>query len=174
VDASRTHFVIAVRRHEQTYFLLWFDGDQDGVVAEAGRLVVFASDAAARAHAVAGDLVVSSDESAYFDLDELEAWVAAPNPHRIKPDELLNVWNLLGDVARSVDNDLALARLVDRKDNETYRQLMSCCNIPALDFPVSDRPRADDCLAIAAALRHGVACFDAALPPVSPPAPAPR
>ena len=52
---------------------------------------------------------------------------------------------------------------------------MSCCNIPALGLPVGDRPTPDDCTAIAAVLRHGLAAIDAALPaPLTPPAPAPR
>ncbi|HUS67957.1 MAG TPA: hypothetical protein VMZ28_25660 [Kofleriaceae bacterium] len=170
------HYVVAVRRHERVHYLIWFGSDQDGVLTTSGgaSLLGFATDAEARAHAAAGALVVSPDESAYFDLDELDAWTSAPNPYRLRADDILNAWNLLGDVAHSVRNQVAEAKLLDRRDNALYSRLMSCCAIPALGLPVADRPTPDDCAAIAAVLRHGLACFDAAITPPPAPAPAPR
>jgi hypothetical protein len=164
VIESREHYVIAVRRHEQVHFLLWFDDQPDGVVTADGRLVAFASDAEARAHADSVALAVSPNESAYFDLDELSAWVAAPNPYRIKPDDLLNAWNLLLDVVRTLEDELALARFGSCRD--TYLTLVSCCDLPAAGFPTGERLTQEECGRAAVALRHGLACFDAALPGV--------
>ena len=172
----RQHYVVAVRRHERVQFLVWYSDEVDGVLTAAdlpSSLLAFDSDAAARAHGTAAALAMRPDQSAYFDLDELGAWIDAPNPYRLRPDVLLNAWNLLGDVARSVGDEIAHARLLDRRGNRTYDELFRCCSIPALDLPITDRPSPATCEAIAAILRHGLACFDRALR-VSPPATAPR
>lgn len=151
--------MVAVRRQEQMHFLIWYTDEQDGLVTgdDGAALLSFASDSDARAHAAAAGFTVSPDESAYFDLDELEAWTAAPNPHRLKPETLLNAWNLLAGVARSVGNDIAAAALRERP-------------LPPLTDH-SDRLTREACAAIAPALRHGLACFDRA---ITPPAPARR
>ena len=162
----REYYVVAVKRHERAHFLLWFTDDTDGLVTglDGASLLAFTADAEARAHATANALEVSAEESAYYDFDELEAWVAAPNPFRLKPDTILNAWNMLGDVACSVGNQVAYAKLLDRRDRSLYDRLFSCCDIPAMGLPVAERPSAEDCTEIAAVLRHGLACFDAALP----------
>jgi hypothetical protein len=179
VEEPRQHYVVAVKRHERPRFLIWFSDDQDGLVtaADDGSLLAFESDGDARGHAGSAGLAVSEEESAYFDFDELEAWIGAPNPFRMRPDDLLNAWNLLRDIASSVRNQVAAAKLRNRGDKELYLRLVNSCDIPALRSPTVERPTPEDCAAIAAVLRHGLACFDAALPApggVSPPAPARR
>ena len=132
--ATREHFVIAVRRHERIHFLLWCEGEASGVLVVDGRLLAFPTDGDARAHATSAALVVSPDRSAYFDLDELSAWLDAPNPHRIRAGMLDDIRTLLAAVACVAGDEVAAARLAVVSSGDTVTPL-----------------------------RHGLACFDQAL-----------
>jgi len=71
---------------------------------------------------------------------------------------------MLTDVARSVGDQVATGRLFDRGMLSAYDRLVSSCNIPALGaLPGVGELTDDDRRAIAAALRHGLACFDGAI-----------
>ena len=162
---TREHHVVQATRKARQLFLLWFTGEEDGLVTDgAGSLRVFSSEEEARRYAAAGSLALGSDQASPFDLDQLETWTRAPEQTALRASSILDGWNLLTDVARSVGDQVATARLFDRGMLPAYDRLVSSCNIPALGALAGvGELTDDDRLAIAAVLRHGLACFDGAI-----------
>ena len=162
---TREHHVVQATWKARAVFLLWFTDERDGLLTDgAGSLRVFSSAGEARRHAAGGSLTLGSDEVSRFDLDRLESWTLAPEQAALRSNSILDAWNLLTDVARSVGDQVAMARLFDREMLPVYDRLVSACNIPALGaLPGVGELTDEDRRAIAAVLRHGLACFDGAI-----------
>ena len=162
---TREHHVVEATWKARQLFLLWFTGQEDGLVTDgAASLRVFASAEEARRHAAAVSLALGSDEPSLFDFDQLETWTRAPEQTALRSSSILDSWNLLTDVARSVGDQVATARLFDRGMLPAYDRLVSSCNIPALGILAGVGELTDeDRRAIATVLRHGLACFDGAI-----------
>ena len=162
---TREHHVVQATWRARQVFLLWFTGEEDGLLTDdAGSLRVFSSAEEARRHAAAGSVALGSDEPSRFDFDQLETWTRAPEQAALRSSSILDAWNLLTDVARSVGDQVATARLFDRGMLPAYDRLVSMCNIPALGALAGVGELTDeDRRAIAAVLRHGLACFDGAI-----------
>jgi hypothetical protein len=144
-------------------FLLWFSNEEDGFVTEGTRLRAFSSADEAQAFAAASSLSLGDTEVTWYDLDEIDTWTLAPEHRTLHPDRILNAWNLLTDASRSVGNQVATARLFDQAKFPSYDRLVNSCNLPALGArtEVGELSEADR-HEIAATLRHGLLCFDAA------------
>ncbi len=162
---SREHHVVEAIRRSRPVFLLWFSGEADGLLTDGtDRLHVFSSADDARAHATAGSLALDPDDASRFDLDALESWIEAPDQATLGSTSILDAWNLLTDVARSVGDELATARLLQRATLPAYDRLVSTCNLPALGILSGVGALDDeDRRTIAATLRDGLACFDRAI-----------
>ncbi|MBA3453348.1 MAG: hypothetical protein H0T42_09680 [Deltaproteobacteria bacterium] len=116
----------------QRLFLWESDDETDDRVAldEAGFLLCFPSEFAARAATQAESRPVSSEAPSVYDLDAIEAWcrsTATVTDCR----RLLNAWNLFGDLPRN-DNLCASA---DARNNSLYDKLFAGCNLPAMTPP---------------------------------------
>lgn len=159
------HYPVELTFAGDRVVLLWYRDDQDGVVvAEPGRLRVFASAAAALSFARTAALEVGDERPTGFDLDAVAAWCDAPRPVP-RPSFLLDAWNLLADLAQAVGDHRAAGRLFDPRDLPSYDRLVMSCDIPALGASSSEQQlAAADYPVIAAALRTGLACLAAALP----------
>jgi hypothetical protein len=120
----------------------------------------------ARASAAANALSLGGRDLAQYDLDEIETWTLAAECGTPDIDRIVNAWNLLTDVSKSVGHELAAARLVDRATSPAYDRLFRSCDLPAMETtPVVGELSEEDRRMIAAALRHGLSCFDAAIAP---------
>lgn len=162
---SRKYHVVEVIRALRPVCVLWFSGEEDGLLTDGtARLRVFFSADDARTYAVATSLALDSDEVSRFDLDALESWIDAPTQTLLGSSSILDAWNLLTDVARSVGDEVATARLLHRAILPAYDRLVSSCNLPALGI-LSGVGELDDedRRTIASVLRDGLACFDRAI-----------
>ena len=160
---SRKHYVVAVTRRQRQLFLLWFGNDEDGLVTDnAAVLRTFATADAAVAFARKAVLELGDESPTFYDLDEVEAWADAPTPGA-PLDALLNAWNLLTDIARSVGNRIMLERVRAPSTLASYDRLAKSC-IPALEADPNEGLLESDYPTIATALRHGLFGFDEALP----------
>ncbi len=114
-------------------FFFWESGDDapDRVVVDQdGIVLAFPSEFAAREAASAEGQGVSSEDATVYDLDAIDAWCkASAEVHDCS--ELLNAWNLFGDLPRG--NNLFGA--ADRRAEVIYDELFRGCNLPAITPP---------------------------------------
>jgi hypothetical protein len=125
-EANR-HVCVA-RLNGKDWYFLWESGgtDPDRVVLDdAGFVMAFRSEQAARE---AG--TVSPDRTAVYDLDAIESWCKSVAEVR-DCSELLNAWNLLGDVPRGEN----LFGEADARATSIYDKLFWGCNLPAMTPP---------------------------------------
>lgn len=162
---DREHHVVKVTRKGRPMFLLWYTNEEDGLLTDgAGGLRVFSSADEAQAYATASGLTLGDSEITEYELDEIESWTDAPQRGMAHWDRILNAWNLLTDVSKSVGNQVATARMLDRAMFPAYDRLVNSCDLPALGSrPAVGELTEEDRGAIAAVLRHGISCFDGAI-----------
>lgn len=96
-------YPVPLRWRGQTLFLLWQSDEWalDRVLANDGQVVSFSDEESARDYADKAGLPLAPNEQPHMhDLDRAVRWLEADE----EPDFnlFLNVWNLAGDVARSV------------------------------------------------------------------------
>ena len=101
---GETWYPLALKAGRRTLFLLWVSDDRalNRVLACAGRVVWFYDEQSTRKYAQAENLTLApKEEPRLHDLDCAVNWLQADT----EPDcrLLLAIWNLAGDVARSVN-----------------------------------------------------------------------
>jgi hypothetical protein len=127
---SETWYPLALKVGGRTLFLLWVSDDWalNRVLACAGRVVSFSDEESAREYALAENLTLApKEELRLHDLDSAVSWLEADT----EPDcrLLLAIWNLAGDVARSVNEPFE-----DRGEvlDDVYNKLFFGNNLPSM------------------------------------------
>jgi hypothetical protein len=130
---SETWYPLALKVDGRTLFLLWVSDDWalNRVRADAGPVVSFSDERSAREFALAENLTVAPEEEfRLHDLDSAAHWLEAD----AEPDcrLLLAIWNLAGDVARSVNEPFE-----DRGGvlDDVYNKLLFGNNLPSITPP---------------------------------------
>jgi hypothetical protein len=130
---SETWYPLALQVGGRTLFLLWVSDDRalNRVLADAGLVVSFSDEQSAREYALAENLTLAPrEEFRLHDLDSAVRWLEAD----AEPDcrLLLAIWNLAGDVARSVNEPFE-----DRGEvlDGVYDKLFFGNNLPAMTPP---------------------------------------
>jgi hypothetical protein len=130
---SETWYPLALRVGGRTLFLLWGSDDWalNRIIADAGRVVSFSDEVSARQYALAKNLTLAPKEELHLhDLDSAVRWLEAD----AEPDcsLLLAIWNLAGDVARSVNEPFE-----DRGGalDDVYDKLFFGNNLPSMTPP---------------------------------------
>ena len=99
----RSHFAVRYRLDGSERYFIWYTDDQDGVLlADAGRLATFSTLSAVEQFLSLRDLALEPEQSDIYDFDQLDSWVAQPKAETIDCVVMLNVWNLLTDILRSL------------------------------------------------------------------------
>jgi hypothetical protein len=129
---SETWYPLALKVGGRTLFLLWVSDDWalNRVLADAGLVVSF-SDESAREYALAENLTQApKEELRLHDLDSAVRWLEAD----AEPDcrLLLAIWNLAGDVARSVNEPFEDRGAVL---DDFYNKLFFGNNLPSITPP---------------------------------------
>lgn len=124
---------LALRVNGRTVFLLWVSDDwaQNRVLVDGGRVVSFSDPESARGYALTQRLPLAREEELRLHgLDSAVSWLVADG----EPDcsDLLAIWNLAGDVARSVNE-----RFEDRSEvvDDVYNKLFFGNNLPSMTPP---------------------------------------
>lgn len=130
---SRIWYPLALKVDGRTLFLLWVSDDRalDRVLADAGQVISFTDEESAREYALAEHLPLAPHEECHLhDLDSAVNWLAADG--RADCRLLLDIWNLAGDVARSVSEAFE-----DRGGalDEIYDKLFFGSNLPSMTPP---------------------------------------
>src|SRR5262249_49083932 len=130
---SEIWYPLALRVGGRTLFLLWVSDEWglNRVLADAGWGVSFSDDVSARGYAPAENLTPAPKEELHLHyLDSAVVWLEAT----AEPDcrLLLAIWNLAGDVARSVNEPFE-----DRGDvlDVVYNKLFFGNNLPPMTPP---------------------------------------
>src|SRR5215472_16736515 len=130
---SETWYPLALRVGGRTLFLLWVSDDWalDRVLADSDGVVAFPDEESAREYARAENLPLAPKEE--LDLHDVVGavhWLRAG----ARPDcgLLLAIWNLAGDVARSVNEPFE-----DRGEvlDDVYNKLFFGSNLPSMTPP---------------------------------------
>jgi hypothetical protein len=124
---------LALKVSGRTLFLLWVSDDWglDRVLAAAGRVISFTDKASAREYALAEHLTLAPKEELHLhDVDSAIGWLETD----AEPEcpLLLGIWNLAGDVARSVNEAFKdRGELLDK----VYDKLFFGSNLPSMTPP---------------------------------------
>lgn len=125
----RSHFAVRYRLDGSERYFIWYTDDQDGVLlADAGRLATFSTLSAVEQFLSLRDLALEPEQSDIYDFDQLDSWVAQPKAETIDCVVMLNVWNLLTDILRS----LSLPMRGAKESLDIYDKLFWGSNIPAV------------------------------------------
>ncbi|WP_437688657.1 hypothetical protein [Sorangium sp. So ce176] len=101
-EEDRQYYACRVTMDGECLYCLWYTNGADGVAADGGRLLLWRSEGAARAHAVRRGLhlVDGPGESAAYDMDLLVRQEIEPSSFPL--EDALDAWNLLDDIARTI------------------------------------------------------------------------
>lgn len=130
-DAVR--YLCAARLDGTDRYFLWESGDDapDRVVLDdAGFVLTFPGEQAAREAPSVESEAVSPEQTAVYDLDAIETWAKSTAEVR-DCSELLNAWNLFGDLPRGEN----LFGEAAARANLVYDKLFWGCNLPAMTPP---------------------------------------
>jgi len=106
---------------------LWESGDGPDriVVDDAGGILAFESENAAREAGWSGDQIVSSERPPLYDFDSLQAWCkSGESVHDCSM--LLDAWNMLADLPHAG----SLFHGADARASHLYEKLFFGCNLP--------------------------------------------
>ncbi|WP_019502454.1 hypothetical protein [Pseudanabaena sp. PCC 6802] len=124
---AATRYLCRGRLEGGERIFLWETNDRDRVVVdEAGDVVSFATEAEAL-EARATSAGISSEPSAFYDFDAIQAWCHSRN-QAVDCPAVLNIWNLLNDVPGVQE----LFSAAESRAAEIYGKLFHGCNLPAM------------------------------------------
>lgn len=133
---TSTYYPICVRMAGAERFMVWVTNDRDGILTGEDGLVLNTS-------TLPGLFVMSRQcglallaaDTPCYDIDWLEAWLASPDA-AIDCRQLLDLWNLFGDLAASVRGRRSDEfRERDAAADNTYQKLFWGNNLPAVTPP---------------------------------------
>ena len=130
-DGSRPHYAVRCRLDGVERFFIWYSAASDGVLLSSPeRLALFADLGEVDQYASEHNLWLESEAPAFYDFDRLAEWLSWPS---CDPDcrFLLDTWNMLADIARSLGTRLAEPPEADG----TYDKLFRGCNLPSMTPP---------------------------------------
>ena len=101
-------------------YLIWFEGEPDGVIVDAdGKVPCFLNNEDLQRYAVSLNLSVKTESSLLHDLDIVASWLQTKN-ESIDCKNFLVTWNLFEDISRSVNGNFDADR---KKTKDIYNKL---------------------------------------------------
>lgn len=134
-DEERRYFAAWYRLDHREGTLLWYSGNGDGVVVDAGGFVpAFHDVGELRAYAGRIGVTVENESPLLQDLDPVRRWLKRPRRAALNCDAVLCAWNLFDDVARSVHHWNRLFPYA-RRTLGLYDRVFRGNNLPAMTPP---------------------------------------
>jgi len=166
MTSERAHYMVVCRLDRTECVLLWYSDDVDGLVTAPAHdgVLRFGRLSDAEQYARDHSLALAKEPSAFFDLDQLEAWLSSPNVS-IDCRSFLDYWNFFVDVAASVEQGAEFRALDRAACARTYDKLFYGNNLPAITPEgCSYEPiwSAEEVTEIAALMSAGLRLFRAA------------
>ena len=127
---NNEYFNLWFRLDARDAYLIWFDGEPDGVVVDAdGKVPCFLNNEDLSRYAASLNLSVKTEEPILHDLDFVASWLKTENDVTVDCDIFLAAWNLFDDVSHSVGGSFDTNRKLTAK---IYDKLFWGNNIPAV------------------------------------------
>lgn len=99
---TRDYYILWYRLNGADRYLLWYTGDDDGMVVIADNKVPSFSNAAhLRRFATERNITIMDEQPILHDLDLIKQWLGNKSATIVDCDDLLAAWNLFDDVSRS-------------------------------------------------------------------------
>ncbi len=120
VKMNNEYYNLWFRLDTRDAYLIWFEGEPDGVVIDAdGKVPCFLNNEDLLRYAVSLNLPVKTESPLLHDLDIVASWLVATN-ETVDCKNFLVSWNLFEDVSRSVDGNFDADR---KKTKKIYEKL---------------------------------------------------
>ena len=130
---THTYYHLSYRLDAIDAYLIWFSNDQDGLITEPdGTVPSFPDHISLLAYASAHHLAIDPMPPVPHDLDAIVSWLRRPLLGDIDCDNVLSVWNLFGDLARSVGGSFDRDH---KRSRRIYEKLFWGNNLPAVTPP---------------------------------------
>lgn len=127
---SNEYFNLWFRLDGRDAYLIWFNGEPDGVIVDVDRKVpCFSSNEDLSSYGFSLNLSVKTDEPILHDLDFVASWLKTENNLTVDCNVFLAAWNLFDDVSRSVGGSFGSNRKLTAK---IYEKLFWGNNLPAV------------------------------------------
>jgi hypothetical protein len=127
----RNYFILWYRINQENNYLIWFSDETDGVYAENGKIPTFASKELLRQFTRFQNIELVIEEPILHNFDSVQDWLNGATKE-IFPDDFLAIWNLVGDIA----NTLNLEFLGNEKNDliqTLYGKLFAANSLPAMN-----------------------------------------
>ena len=118
--------VFIINQHE--FYTIWIC-DKEIFVTDFGKILLFKNEADVRKYAIEHNLPLSDEECTVYNVDGVNQWVLSGNSS-VDCDKILNFWNIVQDVARTVDTKF-LGDKQTSKIDRIYNMLFYGTNILA-------------------------------------------
>ncbi len=127
---SNEYFNLWFRLDARDAYLIWFNGEPDGVIVDAnGKVPCFPNNEDLLRYACSLNLSVETEEPNLHDLDSLASWLEAKDNETVDCKIFLAAWNLFDDVSRSVGGNFDPGR---KKTKKIYNKLFWGNNLPVV------------------------------------------
>lgn len=103
---DKHYYRLSYRLGDQDGYLIWYTGEEEGVLVEAdGRVPSFPSIEALTAYAQGKGIELVDEWPVEHDLDCTASWLAASGQGAVDCENLLSAWNLFEEVSASIGGD---------------------------------------------------------------------
>jgi len=121
---------------EKDGYLLWFDGEPDGVLCgKYGKIIVFSSLPKLQLYSDKHELELSKDEPVDYEFDTLQKWCSQPKKENVDCKLFLDAWNLFVDIAISSSKGTETFRALNGSNDIIYKKLFYGNNLPSVTPP---------------------------------------
>lgn len=130
----KTYYKFWYRLDRTKLYLIWYDGEGDGVVVnEVGQVPAFGKKSSLRTYADKIGLKVEKGKTLLTNLDVTKRWLKKPRKKTVNCKHFLNAWNLFQDIASSAGDTKYDS---DRSSSDKiYSKLFYGNNLPAITPP---------------------------------------
>ncbi len=101
---KRDYFECLFRINQQDWHCLWYSNAFQGIhLDDQGMIIAFGSRDELLSYASEHSILLETSESTPIDLDAIQFWLANPTAKTINPPNVLNAWNLFGDLRSAIE-----------------------------------------------------------------------
>jgi len=98
--------VLRIQLNGQDMYILWYSNTRDGIYVNetTGVIPIFGNMQMLMDFCSDNRINIISDEIIFCNLDLIRGWLEKPTEHGIKYDDFFHVWNIIHDVAWSIED----------------------------------------------------------------------
>jgi hypothetical protein len=129
MEKVRSHYPVRFRLGGVERRMIWYGDETDGVLLfGSDRIAVFTSRSELEQYAEEQGFRLEAEVDTVYDFDVLSRWLPQATPETVDCEFLLNMWNMLCDIANSLGDPLQepdAAMCI-------YDKLFRGCNLPSM------------------------------------------